>query len=73
MSAQARLRILRAAVLTDPAPWATERVRALYRQHAYAAPQRSTARRDLERLAREGLLVQLGPENNRHYRRKIHA
>lgn len=67
MSAPTRLALLRRAVRDYQGAWTTQKVRALYAAHNYDAPLRSTARDDLARLARQGLLVQHGPDNNRTY------
>lgn len=61
-----RLTILRRAITTRPATrWTTRRAWRLYRAHGI--PQRGTARRDLMRLANEGLLTEHGPDDGRFY------
>jgi hypothetical protein len=39
----------------------------LYQARGIAAPKHSTHRADLERLARQGLLTEHGPDHNRTY------
>lgn len=67
MSATVRLHLLRHAIRAHGGRWTTRRVQHLYRDHGYDAPQRSTARRDLERLCREGALTLHDHENDRYY------
>lgn len=62
----ARLTILRGAIVARPSTrWTTTRAWHLYRAHGI--PQRRTARRDLHRLTREGLLTAGGPADGRFY------
>lgn len=63
----ARLVVLRRAVRDLGGEWTTSRVLRLYRDHGLDVPCRSTARGDLTRLEREGLLIARGPENGRFY------
>ncbi len=67
MSAADRLALLRRAVVERPGPWATREVQRLYTAHGLNVPSRKTARDDLAYLARQGLLIERGPENGRHY------
>ncbi|MER6607325.1 hypothetical protein ABT282_15785 [Streptomyces sp. NPDC000927] len=58
MSAADRLALLRRAVREgDEDEWTTCRVERLYQSYGHAAPKRKTARDDLARFARRGLLV----------------
>ena len=61
-----RLAILRRAIATRPGGrWTTRRAWRLYQAHGI--PQRGAARRDLMRLAHEGLLLEHGPADGRFY------
>ncbi|MEV5942733.1 hypothetical protein [Streptomyces sp. NPDC051994] len=67
MSAAERLAVLRRAVVDRPGPWTTREVQRLYTAHGLNVPSRKTARDDLAYLERQGLLIERGPENGRHY------
>jgi hypothetical protein len=62
-----RLQLLRRAVRDWPGPWTTRRTQHLYQAAYGRGDWRRTARRDLDQLARQGLLTEHGPENNRHF------
>ncbi|MCB5168050.1 hypothetical protein LG634_24885 [Streptomyces bambusae] len=67
-----RLAALRQLFAQQPGPLTTGQVWTYYRAHGLATC-RTTARRDLEQLTREGLLTQLGPDNDRSYRMNLHT
>lgn len=67
MSAADRLAVLRRAVRDHTGEWTTGKVVQLYKERGLHIPCRKTARKDLARLARQGLLVERGPQNGRHY------
>jgi hypothetical protein len=67
MSAPERLALLRRALRERPGPWTTREVQKLYRAHHHAAPLRKTARDDLAKLHREGLLTQHEEPGRRFY------
>lgn len=70
---QRRHRLLN-AISAQPCEVRTGEVMALYRAHGWG-PSRTTARRDLQYLARHGQLVEHGPEDDRWYtlRKDDHA
>lgn len=71
MSCDRRLLLLQTAILNQPpGPWTTQRVRRLYAHLGYDAPLRRTARRDLTRLTREGVLEQHDTPGRRYYTRR---
>lgn len=51
----------------DGGVWKTGEVARLYRERGWGVC-RTTARKDLQHLARRGLLVEYGPDNDRSYR-----
>ncbi|MFB6809459.1 hypothetical protein [Streptomyces sp. NPDC056387] len=61
----ARLRLLRRLFRDHDGPVTTGMAHRLYQ--AKGIPCRTTARRDLEELVREGLIHAVGPENDRKY------
>lgn len=65
-----RLASLADAVATEPGEWTTERAREHHRRAGFNAPYRRTARRDLELLARSGLLAAHCDEGNTFYTRR---
>ncbi|MFF5451827.1 hypothetical protein ACFY40_11380 [Streptomyces sp. NPDC012950] len=67
MSAADRRAILRRTARDYKGPLTTGMVVQLYKAHGLNVPSRKTARDDLAYLARQGLLVERGPENGRHY------
>ncbi|MFD9047628.1 hypothetical protein [Streptomyces zaomyceticus] len=67
MSAADRLTVLRRAIRDHAGDWTTGMVVRLYTERGLHVPCRKTARDDLARLARQGLLVERGPVNGRHY------
>ncbi|MGA5424569.1 hypothetical protein [Streptomyces lavendulocolor] len=66
----ARLSVLRTAVAQRPGPWTTQKVRRLYAAQGIPAPFRGTARRDLDQVAREGLLTRDDSDPNRRVFRR---
>ncbi|MFJ3173759.1 hypothetical protein ACIPJK_23670 [Streptomyces roseus] len=66
MSARDRLRVLRALFRDHDGPVTTGMAHHHY-QAKGISPHRTTARADLELLARQGLIHAVGPENNRRY------
>ncbi|CAM5249146.1 hypothetical protein SGLAM104S_01578 [Streptomyces glaucescens] len=62
---QRRVRLL-TAMREQPGAVSTGEVMALYRANGWG-PSRTTARRDLQYLARHGQLDEHGPQNNRSY------
>ncbi|MEU9760238.1 hypothetical protein AB0D98_10820 [Streptomyces sp. NPDC047987] len=74
MSAADRLSLLGRAIRDgDEDEWTTCRVKRLYRSYGYAAPKRKTARDDLARFARRGLLVPDDTDPGRRCYRLNHA
>ncbi|MFD8577207.1 hypothetical protein ACFV1H_17980 [Streptomyces virginiae] len=66
MTARDRLHVLRRAVRDYPGPWRTGMAHRLYLAKGLA-PQRSTARGDLNTLVRQGLLYPTGPSHDRKF------
>ncbi|MFI8360771.1 hypothetical protein ACIGD1_11485 [Streptomyces sp. NPDC085612] len=66
MTARDRLHVLRRAVRDYPGPWRTGMAHRLYLAKGIA-PQRRTAKLDLEALVAQGLLYRQGPRNDRRY------
>jgi len=62
-----RLRLLRWAAGQWKGEWTTRRVQHLYQARFGPGDWRRTARGDLDQLARQGLLIEHGPENQRHF------
>jgi predicted transcriptional regulator len=62
-----RVPILLAAIRKEGGEWTTERARVTYALLGRDVPCRRTCRRDLDLLARRGLIARHGPDNNRHY------
>lgn len=62
-----RLRLLRWAASQWKGEWTTRRVQHLYQARFGPGDWRRKARGDLDQLARQGLLIEHGPENQRHF------
>lgn len=62
--------LLTKAVAEQPGEWTTHRVMVLYRAAGWPAPMPRTARRDLARLHRDGLLALHETPGRRYYTRK---
>lgn len=73
-TAQQRRARLLDAIGEQPGEVRTGEVMALYRANGWG-PSRTTARRDLQYLARHGHLTEHGPVNDRSYtlRKDVHA
>lgn len=67
MSDAARRRELLEAIRSRPGDWTTGQVRRFYQDNGWG-PNRSVARADLRRLAEDGLLLEIGPDDARVYR-----
>ncbi|KOT47125.1 MULTISPECIES: hypothetical protein [Streptomyces] len=65
-----RRQLLAAAVARQPGEWTTRRVLRLYRSAGWPAPLSRTARHDLARLHRDGLLTLHETPGRRYYTRK---
>ncbi|MEU7293363.1 hypothetical protein AB0A76_09185 [Streptomyces exfoliatus] len=62
-----RLRLLRWAAVQWKGEWTTRRAQHLYQARFGPGDWRRKARTDLAQLAQEGLLVERGAENQRHF------
>lgn len=62
-----RIRLLRWAAAQWKGEWTTRRVQHLYQARFGPGEWRGKARRDLDALAQQELLVEHGPENRRYF------
>ncbi|MEE1818006.1 hypothetical protein PUR59_23665 [Streptomyces sp. SP18ES09] len=62
-----RLALLRTVAAQWQGEWTTRRAQHLYAARFGPGDWRRKARLDLDVLARQGLLVEAGPENRRHF------
>lgn len=66
MTPRDRLAVLRRLFKEQPGPITTGMAHAYYRAQGIA-PHRTTARKDLHTLVKQGLLTATGPEDNRRF------